>query len=130
MHRRAALSLLAAAPLVACTRRRSMADDALELQVMAEPMGLDPRFLSDVYSVRISRLVHAPLVVPDEDTSAPRPWLAESIEWDGDAVVATIKRDAVFHDGTPVRARDVLATWAAYADPTLATRQLRIVSEL
>jgi len=130
VSRRAALSVLATAP-IACGRSRRRDDDALELVVPTDPGTVDPRFVSDVYGLRVARLVHAALVAPHADTAEPMPWLAEAIvdEPDG-AIVATLRRGARFHDGTKVRAEDVVATLRAVGDPALGSPSKRIVAEL
>jgi len=129
LSRRAALALLSAAPL-ACTRPKRR-DGALEMVIPTDPATLDPRFVSDVYGLRIARLTHAALVTPHPDTAEPMPWLAESIvdEPDG-ALVAVLRRGARFHDGSLVRAIDVVETFRALGDPALGSPSRRIVAEL
>lgn len=130
MRRRAALATLAALPL-ACVRSGRLPDDVLELLVPNEPSTIDPRFTSDVYGLRISRLVHVALVAPHPDTAAPTPWLAESIvdEAEG-AIVVTLRADARFHDGSTITAADVVATFRALGDEKLGSPSRRVVSEL
>jgi peptide/nickel transport system substrate-binding protein len=137
MQRRAALASLAslastAAFSLACRRPTSRRPvDPLELVIPNEPNTLDPRFVSDVYGLRVSRLVHAALVAAHPDTGAPTPWLAESIDDESSgALVVTVRRDACFHDGTPVTARDVQATFRALGDERLGSPSRRVIAEL
>jgi len=130
MRRRTALATLAALPL-SCARGARVSDDLLELVIPNEPSTIDPRFTSDVYGLRVARLVHAALVAPDPETAAPVPWLAESIvdEPDG-AIVVTLRANARFHDGSVVGAADVVATFRALGDEKLGSPSRRVVSEL
>ncbi len=131
MRRRELLTLLAAAPFVGC-HRRSLADDApIEVLATSEAATIDPRYSSDVYGLRISRLVHATLAAPHVDSLEPTPWLAESMADDeGGALVVTLRDDARFHDDTKVRAGDVVASFAALADPAMRAPARRIVELL
>ena len=130
MRRRDLLALAAAAPLVACSRRALRDDAPLELVVANDATTLDPRYASDVYGLRVSRLVHATLLSPHPDTLAPEPWLASSVEEEsGGALVVTLRAGATFHDGTRVTARDVIATWAAACDANMAMPARRIAIE-
>lgn len=125
------LGWLGALPLAGCTRARRADDDPLELLAFGEASSVDPRFVTDVYGLRIARLAFATLAAPHPDTLRPEPWLAEALDDDDDgAVIATLRADACFHDGTPIRARDVLATWRALGDPTLGSRMRRVVEQL
>lgn len=131
MRRRELLALLAAAPFVGCRRRELAADAPIEVLATSEAATIDPRYASDVYGLRISRLVHATLAAPHEDTLSPTPWLAESIEDDGGgALVVTVRDGARFHDDTEVRAGDVVASFAALADPAMRAPARRIVELL
>ncbi len=51
-----------------------------------------------------------PLVGIDEVTMEPRPGLAERWEWtdDGQTITYTLRSDVVWHDGTPLTAKDVV----------------------
>jgi peptide/nickel transport system substrate-binding protein len=131
MRRRDALGLLATLPLAACGRRRRDEGAAIELMVPSDPITLDPRFASDVYGLRASRLVHVGLVEPDATTLAPAPSLAASIEEESPrALIATIRAEARFHDGTRLRARDVVATFRALGDPAVGAPGRRVVETL
>lgn len=130
----ASLGALGAWPLVGCARRGGGDAAPIELVVPTEPITLDPRFAADVYGLRLGRLVHVGLVAPDRGTLAPMPALAVSIEEDADdprrALLVTLRADARFHDGTAVRARDVVETWRAIGDPSLGAPGRRLAEEL
>lgn len=131
MRRRDALGLLTALPLAACGRRRQDDGAAIELVSPSDPITLDPRFASDVYGLRTSRLVYLGLVEPDPTTLAPVPALAASIEEESArALVVTLRADARFHDGEKVRARDVVATFRALGEPSLGAPGRRVVETL
>ena len=125
------LGWLGALPLAGCSRPRRGLDAPLELLGFSEASSIDPRFVTDVYGLRIARLAFATLASPHPDTLRPEPWLASTLEDDdGGALIATLRADALFHDGTPIRARDVVATWRALGDPVLGSRMRRVVDEL
>lgn len=121
--RRAALSILA---VTACARPRRPSD-ALEVVIPNDPGTLDPRFVTDVYGLRISRLVHVALIAPDPNTAAPIPWAAQSIDDDGDGLLLSLREDARFHDGSPITANDVIATLRALVDEKLASPFRRVL---
>ncbi|MEO7094241.1 MAG: ABC transporter substrate-binding protein, partial [Polyangiales bacterium] len=132
LPRRTFLQMVAAATASAgCARRPISPDAPIEVLATSEPLTLDPRFTADVYGLRISRLIHATLAAPDDDTLAPHAWLAEKLDLDDDgAVIVTLRAEACFHDGSRVTARDVVASFRALADPALRAPARRIVDEL
>src|SRR5687768_255533 len=82
---------------------------ALELA----PRGFDPRFSGgSAYSARIMQLIYDTLLVKDEKFDLV-PSLAESFEESEDFKTFTfrLRRDAVFHNGEPLTARDVKFTF-------------------
>jgi peptide/nickel transport system substrate-binding protein len=105
-------------------------DDAIEVVIPNDPGTLDPRFVTDVYGLRISRLVHATLIAPDADTAAPVPWLASTIDDEGAGLVIALRDDAHFHDGSPLTANDVVATMRALVDESLASPFRRVLAEV
>jgi len=131
MRRRDFLALAAIAPAISCTRRRSSSEETLEMVVQSDAATIDPRYASDVYGLRVSRLVHATLIAPHEETLAPEPWLASSIEEDSSgSLIVTLRDGARFHDGIAITAGDVVATFQAAADESLAMPARRIAIEL
>ncbi|MGZ3416534.1 MAG: ABC transporter substrate-binding protein [Polyangiales bacterium] len=124
--RRAALSILGVA---ACARPRKPAE-AIEVVIPNDPGTLDPRFVTDVYGLRIARLVHGALIAPDAGTAAPQPWLASTIDDEGTGLLISLRDDVRFHDGSPITANDVVATMRALVDETLASPFRRVLSEV
>ncbi len=96
---------------------------ALVVLLPRDAQELDPRFVSDAYGHKISRLIFASLVTIHPQTLEPVPDLAERVE-----VVTpmhyrvTLRSDLRFSDGSVLDAADVLATYASVVDPKLATR--------
>lgn len=126
MRRRSFLGSLA---VVAGCRGPTRAE-GVEVVVPSDPLSLDPRFSVDVHGMRLARLVHLTLTRPDPTTLAPTGALAETAVWEKDAVLVTLPADARFHDGTPITARDVLASFAALSDANLGSPSRRVLSQL
>lgn len=104
-------------------QRPAPARDALTLLSLAEPEHLDPRFPEDALGASLGRLVYRGLMQGDPRTFLPRPDLAERTAWrDATHLRATLRSDATFHDGSPVRAHDVVATYRSLLDPARGSR--------
>lgn len=85
------------------------------------PSSLDPRFALDAYASRIGSLVFASLVRIGAD-GRYLPYLAS--DWRcSDALTCTfsLRSDLHFHDGQPITAGDVKATYDALLDPALGS---------
>ncbi len=100
--------------LTACTHP---ADDSIRFGLASEPANLDPRFATDATSARLNRLLYRRLV--DFDTnSRPVPALATWEVVTPTQYRFTLRADRpVFHDGTPLTAADVAATYRYLLDP-------------
>lgn len=90
-----------------------------ELRLLRPPASRDdfsPVSLRQDFQVLVGYL--DPLLRPDEVTLEPLPWLAERWEWsERDRVITyTLRRDIVFHDGSPLSAIDVAFSFSAYRD--------------
>jgi peptide/nickel transport system substrate-binding protein len=98
--------------------RPSPDEDALVIAFEASPGTLDPRYGVDAYSSRVRSLVFSSLL---EVTGAGeyRPYLAESWSCDFSALLCrfVLREGLRFHDGSPLGARDVAATYAAVLKP-------------
>ncbi len=104
-------------------RRAARRDDTLTLLALTEPVHLDPRHPEDALGAALGRLVYRGLVDSDPRTFLPRPALARSIDRVDDThLVAVLREDARFHDGSPVTADDVVATYRAILDPARHSR--------
>jgi peptide/nickel transport system substrate-binding protein len=85
------------------------------------PTALDPRYATDETSSLICELLHRGLTRTDEhgDTVLD---LAASVEViDTAQYIFRLRPGLTFHDGTPVTARDVRATYASVLDPRAAS---------
>jgi peptide/nickel transport system substrate-binding protein len=100
-----------------CVGRDEPAVDELVFALGAWPTNIDPRYAPDAYSDRIARLVYAPLLKRTA-TGEVQPLLAETFERpEPQTVIVRLKPEAVFHDGTPVQASDVVATFDSIRGP-------------
>ena len=112
------LGLLAAVLLCACTQPDR---SGIRFGLASEPVTLDPRFATDAASVRINRLLYQRLVEFDA-ALLPVPGLAT---WQ--VLTPTRYRFTLseprprFHDGTPLTAADVVATYRFILDPANAS---------
>lgn len=107
------LSLLLLLLLVACS---SPPADSLRFGLANAPVTLDPRFATDAASERINRLLYQRLV--DFDAALmPVPALADWQQLSPTHYRFTLRGDNRFHDGTPLTARDVKATYDYVLDP-------------
>ncbi len=60
----------------------------------------------------VSKLLYTPLILLDRSWQSPGPGLATEWTWSDDGTVLTMSlRDVVFHDGTPLTAKDVEFTY-------------------
>lgn len=105
--------------LAACTHATG---DALRFGLASAPVTLDPRYATDATSARLTRLIYRQLVEFDE-AQLPVPGLA-----DWQRLTPTHYRFHLrdgagrrFHDGSPLRARDVKATYDSVLDPKTAS---------
>jgi peptide/nickel transport system substrate-binding protein len=104
-----------------CHADHGTAEDELVIAIGSRPTNLDPRFAPDAFSDKISKLIFSPLLQRNAQglleghlaSAIDRP---DELTW-----VATLRRDAYFHDGSRVTAEDVVATYRSILDPSLGT---------
>ena len=103
-------------------------EHTLRVVLPREVAELDPRFVTDPYGLKISRLLFASLVTIDPDTLEVIPDLAESLTLvsnpaDSSRTVyeARLRPNLVFSDGTPLDTSDVVATYEALRDSRLGS---------
>jgi peptide/nickel transport system substrate-binding protein len=111
--------------LGACHQRTAALSDADVLTVLLprDAQQLDPRFVSDAYGLKLSRLIFASLTSIDPQTLEPVPDLAARIEVVSDVEYrVTLRPDLRFSDGSVLDAEDVLATYRSLVDPEMHTR--------
>jgi peptide/nickel transport system substrate-binding protein len=118
----ASLALLIALPIVLLSSGCGERPTAAVRFALAQPVQLlDPRFATDAASTRVARLLYARLVDFDERFE-PVPDLATWERLAADRYRFTLRADRrPFHDGTEVRAEDVVATYRSVLDPATAS---------
>lgn len=92
-----------------------------------EPPTVHPITATDLYSRNVQNYVCDGLATRDSETYDWKPRLAEKWEVSKDNKVFTfhIRKDAVFHDGTPVTAEDVKFSFDAIFEPKYEAAHLR-----
>ena len=117
-HPIAAAMLMGALMLGGCADEVS---ESLRFGLSADPVTLDPRFATDAASTRINRLLYARMVDFDEKFQ-PVPSLA-TWEMVNPRLYRFTLNDARgrFHDGAPLQAQDVKATYDSVLDPATAS---------
>ena len=94
------------------------------MALSAEPTNLDPLFALDAASQRIDNLLYDALVDIDNDLKIV-PHLAESWINPSDTIYRfTLRKDAQFHDGTPVYASAITQTLERILDPAIGSPYL------
>jgi peptide/nickel transport system substrate-binding protein len=90
---------------------------ALAMGLAQAPTTLDPRYATDAASARVCRLLYRPLAEVDE-RGMPIPALATWERVAPDRYLFTLREDSPgFADGSPLTARDVVATYHSVLDP-------------
>jgi len=100
----------------------------LKILMWDSPTMLHPHFGRGLRDVTTSRLFYEPLAAPAPDGTFV-PVLADTIPTlkngglskDGQSVVWRLKKNVVWHDGTPFTADDVVFNWTFAIDPANAT---------
>ncbi|MEE2828094.1 MAG: ABC transporter substrate-binding protein [Myxococcota bacterium] len=109
--------VLLLAGLSGCTGRSFPPQDELVFALDSHPKNLDPRFAQDAFSDKIARLIFSPLLQRRSDGGVEE-HLAERFEQIDELTYSvSLRRDARFHDGAPVRAEDVAGTYRSILDP-------------
>ena len=92
-------------------------DNTLVMAWATDATGLDPHKQTAFASLRLLELVYEPLVILDADLQI-QPALAESWEFsdDGTRLTFTLRDGAAFHNGDPVTAADVKASYERILD--------------
>ncbi|HEX5736406.1 MAG TPA: ABC transporter substrate-binding protein [Blastocatellia bacterium] len=122
--------ILLAGATSAC--KRGGEPGTLVVAIELAPRGFDPRFSSTTaISARIMQLIYDTLLVKNEQFDLV-PSLAESFEEAPDFKTFTfrLRKDAVFHNGKPLTARDVKFTFASIGSPELKSPLSSTVSKI
>lgn len=100
------------------TVAQAQSDRVLRVGMDVDADLLDPRLARNTTGFRVNNLIYDGLVELDAATLVPQPSLAlswsqpDSMTW-----VFELRQDVTFHDGTPLTAADVVATFEAILDP-------------
>jgi peptide/nickel transport system substrate-binding protein len=106
-----------------CSRPVAPDPNALVVMLPRDAEQLDPRFVGDPYGLRVSRLLFGSLVTIDPRTLEVIPDLAESVTVSSPTQFEVRLRDDLrFSDGSPLDAKDVVATFEGIVDPKLRSR--------
>jgi peptide/nickel transport system substrate-binding protein len=119
-----AAAIIVAAAAAAAGGCRRPATGPREMVVLNElPIArVDPRFTSNAWELKLSRLVVPGLVSVDNPEAHPQMAVAESVVRENDVTyLATLRPDARFPDGKAVDAEDVRYTFDSVRDPLLAS---------
>lgn len=98
-------------------------DDALVVVLPRDAEQIDPRFVSDPYGLKVSRLLFASLFTIDARTLEVIPDLAESVSMESRRRYRIVLRSGLtFSDGSPLTSEDVVQTYQGIVDPALRSR--------
>ncbi len=92
--------------------------DILQMMIQSSPDSLNFNPASFRQDFQITASYLDPLLWIDDETMEPRPWLAESWEWDENSrtITFTLRDDVRWHDGDRFQARDVAFSFEVYRD--------------
>ena len=110
----------------------SAESDATSLRIAfeARPAAVDPRYATDAYASRIGSLVFASLVLPS-DTGGYEPYVARAWESPDDRTwVFHLRTDFSFHDGSPLEAADVVATYRSLLAPEMGSPRRAMLAQV
>lgn len=94
--------------------------EGLRFAIASAPVTLDPRFATDATSARINRLIYQRLIDFDSANRAI-PALANWQQLNERHYRFQLIGEPAFHDGKPLQASDVLATYQSVLDPATAS---------
>ena len=90
---------------------RASNHNEINFAIAQAPLNLDPRYATDAASERVNRLIYQPLMDFDA-ASKPTPVLARNASVNGLEYQFVLKKErANFHNGQPLNAQDVVATY-------------------
>lgn len=102
---------------------RDVEPGTLTLLLPRDILDLDPRFVSDAYGHKVSRLIFASLVRVDPNSLEIVPDLAERVDLVSPTLYrATLREGLKFSDGSALDSEDVVATFRGLLDPKLQSR--------
>jgi len=91
----------------------------LQLHLAMNPKALNPMILNEMDVKEVAGLIYAHLMNYDRETGEYYPALAEKLDASKDQKTATytLRKSAVWHDGTPITTDDVEFTYQKLMDP-------------
>ena len=112
-----ALALAGAGPAIIGTRAARAADKVLKVVLVSDLKGIDPVFNTATYAAYHGYLVYDQLFALDSK-GKPQPQMVESYEVSADrsAYKFRLRGGLKFHDGSPVRAADAVASILRWKD--------------
>jgi len=107
------------------------AEQILRVDIAGEPPTLDPNKAQDSVSLTVLRALHRPLVYVSPDLEVV-PALAESWEVSDDAqtLTFTIREGAMYSNGDPIVAGDLVYSWRRLVDPRTAAPYSYVMTEV
>src|SRR6266851_4950393 len=103
--------------LPGCSRQSSRDPSALTFLIESNPTNLDPRYATDAQSQHLDGLLFSSLLERDEQMNLHSD-LAESWELPNPLTyIFHLRRNVKFHDGRPLTAQDVKATFDSILNP-------------
>ena len=97
--------------------------DALTVLLPRDVIELDPRFVSDAYGLKVTRLIFGSLMRIDPISLETVPDLAEHVELRSPTrYEVTLRQGLRFSDGSTLDSADVVATFRGLIDPKLQAR--------
>ena len=117
-----AASLFLFGLLVACHSGSHLEHNTLRRGLGGEPSTLDPALAADYFSTEVLRDLYEGLVAESPEGDI-RPAIATTwtINPDGRRYTFTLRPDARWSNGKPVRARDFVLSWRRVVDPKMAS---------
>ncbi|KGK89742.1 peptide ABC transporter substrate-binding protein [Desulfosporosinus sp. HMP52] len=81
--------------------------------MISSPSALEPAFLEEINGIEICKELNDGLIRYDPNTLEIKPAIAESWDYSEDKKVITfhIRKDVKFHDGTILKAQDIIDVW-------------------
>lgn len=115
----AAVAVSLAVSLAACSpRSRQTPDDTVLLLIESPAKAIDPRYTLNNFDNKLSRLIAPGLTTVDTPTTEPALLLAEKVERIDELTYdVTVRSDARFSSGKPVRAADVVFSYESMLAP-------------
>ena len=105
--------------ILLCLPAAALSETVFRIGNGAEPQSLDPHLISGVPEHRIYSSLFEGLVTYDPKTADPVPGMAErwTISKDGLTYTFTLRKNAVWSDGTPITAKTVVDSWLRCLNP-------------